>query len=93
MLLGHGQCAVTSEWHCQSANRGAGADGSLTTEAWQSLRENKLHDFAYTPLHKMQDRAAEKGELSVVVVGATEEDSVKEENRQAREEVLLGSVP
>jgi hypothetical protein len=41
----------------------------------------------------MQDRAAEKGELSVVVVGATEEDSVKEENRQAREEVLLGSVP
>jgi hypothetical protein len=87
--LGHGQCAVTSGWHGQSANHGVGAGGSPTTKAWQSLRENKLHDFAYTPLHEMQDRADGKGKLTVEVVGVAEEDGVKEENWQAGEEVLL----
>jgi hypothetical protein len=49
-----------------------------------------VHDFAPTPLQKMQDRVARKGELTIEVVGAAEEDNVKEENRQAGEEVLLG---
>jgi hypothetical protein len=54
------------------------------------LRENKLHDFAYTPLHEMQDRAAGMGELTVQVVGAAKEDIVKEENQQVGKDVLLG---
>jgi hypothetical protein len=54
-------------------------DTLLTVEGRRKLRENELHDTAYTLLHEDHNETAGKGELNIEVVGAMEERGVNGE--------------